>query len=585
MRERAGDFSQTFTSAGQLITIFDPLTTRPDPDHPGAFIRTPFGGNVIPADRISQLSKTTFSLFPLGNLPGQPITHAQNLFQTAKSPIDRYTWGLRLDYSLTEKSRIALRYTRDVLEPWRFPNFFNSVIDTDGRYIAIPRRSATLQYTNSFSPTLLLEVRTGINTDGENGYGPFSQDIGKNFDLTSLGFPKSFIDQRQHGHFTPRGAFPNYNVADLTNFGALGDQIRTGMAWDTSVSVTKVLASHTIKVGYDKRFSAFNSGGVGNNLFTFNRGFTQGPNPTVASASAGDGIASFILGMPATGNQTFNPDFALGQHYQAIFVQEDWKASRKLTFNLGLRWEYEEPVTDRYNLFTNFDPNAAAALQVPGLNLHGGPTFPGASGTRFVTEPRQNMWAPRLGMAYQVRPNVVVRSGYGITYIPIKGTAIPNYTGYSPITVMTTSLDGGLTPKDTVSNPFPSGLNLPTGSTLGIATGLGGDLQTQLRDPKPGYMQQWNFTLQFEPRSNWLVEGAYVGSKGHACAHQSVHQLRPDLAGQSVIGQCVAAARCKSVLRQNFDGSVERAHGAAPAAAAPLSAVQQRTRRLDVVGR
>lgn len=523
VRERAGDFSQTFTSAGQLITIFDPLTTRPDPAHPGAFIRDPFGGNVIPADRISQLSKTTFSLFPLGNLPGQPITHAQNLFQTAKSPIDRYTWGLRLDYSLTEKSRIALRYTRDVLEPWRFPNFFNSVIDTDGRYIAIPRHSATLQYTNSFSPTLLLEVRTGINTDGENGYGPFSQDIGKNFDLTSLGFPKSFIDQRQHGHFTPRGAFPNYNVGDLTNFGALGDQIRTGMAWDTSVSVTKVLASHTIKVGYSKRFSAFNSGGVGNNLFTFNRGFTQGPNPTVASASAGDGIASFILGMPATGNNTFNPDFALGQHYQAVFVQEDWKASRKLTLNLGLRWEYEEPVTDRYNLFTNFDPSAAAAIQVPGLNLHGGPTFPGASGTRFVTEPRENMWAPRLGMAYQVRPNVVVRSGYGITYIPIKGTGIPNYTGYSPITVMTTSLDGGLTPKDTVSNPFPSGLNLPTGSTLGIATGLGGDLQTQMRDPKPGYMQQWNFTLQFEPRSNWLMEGAYVGSKG---THLLTNQFR-----------------------------------------------------------
>ena len=530
VRERAGDFSQTFTSAGQLITIFDPLTTRPDPAHPGAFIRSPFGGNVIPPDRISQLSKTTFSLFPLGNLPGQPITHAQNLFQTAKSPIDRYTWGLRLDYSLTENSRIALRYTRDVLEPWLFPNFFNSVIDTDGRYIAIPRRSATLQYTNSFSPTLLLEVRTGINTDGENGYGPFSQDIGKNFDLTSLGFPKSFIDQRQHGHFTPRGAFPNYNVADLTNFGALGDQIRTGMSWDTSFSLTKVLASHTIKVGYSERFSAFNSGGVGNNLFTFNRGFTQGPNPTVASATAGDGIASFMLGMPATGNNTFNPDFALGQHYHAAFVQEDWKATRKLTMNLGLRWEYEEPVTDRYNLFTNFDANAAAAIQVPGLNLHGGPTFPGASGTRFVTDPRENMWAPRLGLAYQVRPNVVVRSGYGITYIPIKGTGIPNYTGYSPITVMTTSLDGGLTPKDTVSNPFPSGLNLPTGSALGIATGLGGDLQTQVRDPKPGYMQQWNFTLQFEPRPNWLVEGAYVGSKGtHVLTNQArnLDQISP----------------------------------------------------------
>jgi len=232
-----------------------------------------------------------------------------------------------------------------------------------------------------------------------------------------------------------------------------------------------------LKVGYDKRFSAFNSSNAGTSNFTFNRGFTQGPDPTVASASAGYGTASFILGMPATGNNIYNPDVALGQHYHAAFVQEDWKASRSLTLNLGLRWEYEAPLTERYNIFTNFDPGLTAPIQVPGLNLHGGPTFPGASGTRLVTDPQHSMWAPRLGLAYQAHPKLVVRSGYGITYIPVKGIGVPNYTGYSPITVMVTSLDGGLTPKDIVSNPFPSGLNLPTGSKLGAATGLGGDLQ------------------------------------------------------------------------------------------------------------
>ncbi|MEO8052636.1 MAG: TonB-dependent receptor [Acidobacteriota bacterium] len=529
-QERTGDFSETFTSAGKLINIFDPLTTRADPNRPGAFLRDPFPGNMIPANRISQLSKETFSFFPLGNLPGLPFSHAQNLFQTAKSPIDRYTWGIKGDYYLNEKSRLAIRYTRDVLAPWLFPNFFHSVIDTDGRYIAIPRHSAALQYTNSLTPTLLLEARVGLNTDGENGYGPFSQDPGKNFDLTSLGFPQSFINQRQHGHFTPNGAFPNYNVSDLTNFGALGDQIRTGMAWDSAISITKVLSSNNIKVGFDKRFSAFNSGGVGNNRFVFDRGFTQGPNPTVASSSAGDGIASFLLGTPSSGNNTYNPDIALGQHYYAAFVQDDWKASRNLTLNLGLRWEYEAPVTERYNVFTNFDPSLTAPIQVPGLNLHGGPTFQGANGTRGVTDPLHNMWAPRLGLAYQALPSLVVRAGYGITYIPIKGTAIPNYSGYTPTTVMVTSLDGGLTPRDTVSNPFPNGLLQPSGSSLGALTGLGGDLQTQLRDPKPGYMQQWNFTLQFQPRSNWLVEGAYVGSKGtHVLTVQprNLNQIAP----------------------------------------------------------
>lgn len=530
--ERVGDFSQTLASNGQLITIFDPSTTTADPSRPGAFIRQPFPGNVIPPARVSKLSQEIFKLFPPGNLPGLPLTHAQNLYQVAKSPIDRYGVGIKGDYYITQNRRFALRYTRDSISPWRFPNFFQSVIDTDGRYILIPRNSASAQYTESITPTLLLEARAGLNTDGEKGYGPFSQDIGKNFDLTSLGFPQSFIDQRQRGHYTPRGAFPTFNIADLTNLGAgTPDQIRSGLIWDTSITLTKVFSKHTVKTGYDKRFSAFNFSGVGNSSFRFDRGFTQGPDPTRASTTAGYGIASFILGTPASGITSYNPDLAIGQHYHAAFLQDDWKVSRNLTLNLGVRWEYEAPVIERFNTFTNFDPALTAPIQVPGLNLHGGPIFPGVTGgPRGVTDPTYKMWAPRLGFAYQATGHVVVRGGYGITYIPIKGTGIPLYTGFSPITVMVTTLDGGLTPKDTVSNPYPNGINRPTGSTLGAATGLGSDLQTQLRDPKPGYMQQWNFTLQFEPRTNWLLEGAYVGSKGtHVLTAQArnLNQLDP----------------------------------------------------------
>lgn len=528
-RERAGDFSETLTAAGQLITIYDPLTTQASG---GGFVRQAFPGNVIPANRVSKLSQEILKLVPAGNLPGLRNSRAQNLFQTAKSPINRYDWGLKGDYNFTEKSRFAMCYTRDVLEPWLFPNFFNSVIDTDGRYIAIPRHSATAQYTHSISAAFLLEARAGINTDGENGFGPFSQEIGKNFDLTSLGFPQSFIDQRQRGHFTPPGAFPVFNVGDFTNFGAgTPDQIRTGLAWDTSIMATKIMSSHTLKFGYDKRFSAFNFSGVGNSTFTFNRGFTQGPDPNAASVTSGFGTASFILGMPATGSNVFNPDYSIGQHYHAAFLQEDWKATRTLTLNLGVRWEYEAPQTERFNAYANFDPNLTAPIQAPGLNLRGGPIFPAANGgTRHITDPTYKMWAPRLGYAWQLRQHLVARGGYGITYIPIKGTGIPTYPGYAAITTMVTSLDGGLTPKDTVANPFPSGLNVPTASRLGASTLLGGDLQTQMREPKPGYMQQWNFTLQLEPKPNWLVEGAYVGSKGtHVLTVQArnLNQLDP----------------------------------------------------------
>ena len=528
-RERAGDFSETLTGAGQLIGIYDPLTTVASG---GGFVRQAFPGNVIPANRVGKLSQEILKLVPAGNLPGLPNSRAQNLFQAAKSPIDRYTWGLKGDYNLAQNSRFAIRYTRDVLEPWLFPNFFNSVIDTDGRRIAIPRHSGTAQYTHSFSSTFLLEARAGINTDGENGFGPFSQEIGKNFDLTSLGFPQSFINQRQRGHFTPKGAFPVFNVSDFTNFGAgTPDQIRTGMALGTSLMATKILSNHTLKFGYDKRFSAFNFGGVGNSAFNFNRGFTQGPNPNAPSATSGFGTASFLLGTPATGTNVFNPDYAIGQHYHAAFLQEDWKVTRKFTLNLGVRWEHEAPQTERFNAYANFDPNLTAPIQVPGLSLRGGPVFPAANGgTRYITDPTYKMWAPRLGYAWQLRQHLVARGGYGVLYIPIKGTGIPTYPGYAAITPMVTSIDAGLTPRDTMSNPFPSGLNIPSGSSLGALTLLGGDLQTQMRDPKPGYMQQWNFTLQLEPKANWLVEGAYVGSKGtHVLTAQTrnLNQLDP----------------------------------------------------------
>ncbi|MFN7921732.1 MAG: carboxypeptidase regulatory-like domain-containing protein [Bryobacteraceae bacterium] len=526
-QERAGDFSGTLTTGGQLITVYDPLTTITT----GTPSRQAFPGNVIPANRITQMSKEILRQVPLGNLPGLANSHAQNLYQEAGSPINRYTWGVKTDYQINAASRFAIRYTRDVLEPWRFPNFFNSVIDTDGRYISIPRHSGTAQYTHSLSPSFLLEARAGINTDGENGFGPFSQDIGKNYDLTALGFPQSFVDQRQRGHFTPRGAFPVINVPDLTSFGAgTPDQIRTGLAWDTSIMATKILSNHTLKFGYDKRFSQFNFSGVGNTTFNFSRGFTQGPNPNAGSTTAGFGTASFLLGMPASASNVFNPDYTIGQHYHAAFLQEDWKATRSLTLNLGVRWEFEAPQTERFDAWANFDPNLTAPFQVPGFPIRGVPVFRSANGTRYITDPKHDMFAPRIGYAWQLRQRLVARGGYGIVYIPVKGNGIPTYPGYAAITTMVTSLDGGLTPRDTVANPFPGGLLRPSGSSLGAATLFGGDIQTQMRDPKPGYMQQWNFTLQFEPKANWLLEGAYVGSKGtHVLTSQSrnLNQLDP----------------------------------------------------------
>jgi hypothetical protein len=521
--QRAGDFSQTFAANGQLITIYDPLTTLPNPATPGAFSRQPFPGNAIPGDRISQLAKAVWAMYPLGNLPGLAITHTQNLFLIGKAPTDRQTGGVRIDYNLRQNRRLAVRYTRDVLnESVPTGNYFKSVLDNDKPVVYVPRHSGMVQYTESITPTLVLDARSGINRDYDHGLagssvGPY---VDKGFNLSSLGFPTALISQLQTGP-SAAGLFPMLAISDLlvggtgTGLGSPGPGFRAAYTWGNSISVTKIVSGHTVKAGYQYTYYAGNPYDRTPMNFTFNRGFTQGPNPTVASVTAGFGLASFDLGMPASGAATYVSSREFNERDHAVFVQDDWKVSRRLTLNLGLRWEYQGPFKDRFNEMTNFDPNAAAALQVPGLSLKGVLIFPGVNGVpRGVVEESVKHFGPRFGFGYQAAEKLVARGGYAITYVPEKGILAPSSTGFGSATSMIASLDNGLTPYNTVSDPFPQGLVLPTGSSLGTLTGVGSAVSGQLRNVLPGYVQQWNFTLQYSPWDNWLVEGAYLGNKG-----------------------------------------------------------------------
>jgi hypothetical protein len=525
--ERIGDYSDTRTADGQLVTVYDPLTTRPNPTTAGASIRTAFPGNAIPSNRISKISQEIFKLYPLGNLPGLPFTRTQNLFQTTSTPIDRNTWGVKIDYNLNESRRLAVRYTRDQLY-WNSDDFFNNILDEQARkFVYTPRHSASLQYTESITPTLLLDAKMGLNRDYDQGITPATALGG--FDITTWGFPASLKSQLPIIKNAETGLTPGITIGDANAVGGGTPHGRAGTTWANGVSLTKIQKTHTLKGGYEYRFYSHNPFNGSTPTFTFNRGFTQGPDPNRASANAGYGVASFVLGYPGSGSFTFNADDTKSERYHALYLQDDWKATQRLTLNLGMRWEYESPLNDRFNVFTNFDPYIDSPLKVPGLALKGGLAFPGVNGVpRGVYDPNYHNFGPRFGFGYQARSNFVVRGGYGISFIPVKGTGFSQRTGFSSTTAMNTSIDGGLTPYDTIANPFPNGLNRPTGSSLGALTGLGTSVTGQIRSFTPGYAQQWNFTLQYEPWANWLVEGAYVGNKGvHLITGNNLNQLHP----------------------------------------------------------
>jgi hypothetical protein len=304
-----------------------------------------------------------------------------------------------------------------------------------------------------------------------------------------------------------------------------------------SASLTRISGSHTLKFGGEQRFYSINNWGRSNSSggYTFNRGFTQGPNPLVASATSGFGLASFLLGTPASGSATLAPDRTASLKYFAMFVQDDWKATSKLTLNFGLRWEYETPLTDRYNILSNFDPAATVRLGADGPTVRGGLAFPGSNGVgRDLTEPDRNDWGPRFGFAYKVNAKTVVRGGYGLMYVPTHPFIGPTTTGFTFSTPMVTTRDGGLTPYHTLANPFPDGLTQPTGSSLGGLTGVGTSVAGQLRNLSRGYSQQWNTTLQYEPWNNWLFEAAWVANKGTRLQGNSreLNYLSDDLRAQ-----------------------------------------------------
>ena len=383
----------------------------------------------------------------------------------------------------------------------------------DGRTILIPRKGAYLSYTDSISATLLFDARVGFNHQIE-GYNTPSQ----GFDITQLGMPASLLAQSQQAPTASKqGTFPRLTVSDLITFGgtnAAANHTNTGSA---STTMTKIHGEQTWKFGYEFRLYQRNEFTLNYPVgsYTVNRQFTQGPNPDVASATSGYSVASLLLGVPSSATAGINVASAITLKYNALFFQDDWKLGRKLTLNLGLRWDKEGAPTERYNIFENFDPTAPS-ISVPGLNVHGGLSYPSINGRdrSFFTSSNKN-FQPRLGFAYQATSKMVLRGAYGISFVPTtQGSYTSSQIGFSSTTPMVASNDGGHTPANTLSNPYPSGLILPTGSSLGSLTAIGTNVTGQLYNVGRGYSQQWNFTIQHQPWQNWLFELGYVGNRG-----------------------------------------------------------------------
>ncbi len=518
--ERAGNFSQSRQMlAGQCVPVqlFDPFSTRANPA--GGFIRDPLPGSIVPANRIDRVGASVATFFPNPTSAGAACTGINNFFSDKVFGTNTNQMDMKLDWAPTSKTKytagLAWRTRKDLA-----PNHYGNIADT--RIVngdSLPSKSLRLEFTRTHTPTLLFQGRFGI-TRFERVNGPNTDE---NYSLADLGFPAALDRQMTR----PLG-FPAFSFAGFLGMGrgsAFLDQAGTSFTW--AGSVTRIAGKHTLKAGIDFRINQ-SLEGVGTDSsgnFSFDRSFTQGPNPNAPANDRGHPIASMLLGVPTSGQVGILPKVLTSNPYMGLYIQDDFKVTRKLTLNLGLRWDLEPGRSERFNQLSYFDFDAASPLatQVGIPGLRGGLRFVGVDGNpkrQFNTD--LNNFAPRFGFAYSLNPKTVIRGGYGIFFLPYIGAAsgwASGINGFLSFTQMVNSPDG-LRVGDQLSNPFPSGLGLPQAPAAGLLTNIGQDFGASGRDGavdrgnRVAYSQQWNLNVQRELPGGVSVELAYVGNKG-----------------------------------------------------------------------
>ena len=324
---------------------------------------------------------------------------------------------------------------------------------------------------------------------------------------------------------------------NVQNFQSLGQNTFTDLViapttHSFNANATKVWGTHTLKMGADYRKFLLNftqlffpSGQV-----SFNNAQWTQRNPNVTNGTQGAALASMLLGIPSGFNLSHNPDPASASSYFGGYLQDDWKIARNFTINLGLRYDFDVPRTERFNRLAYFDTEATSPLAgvVPAnpyfdpSQLKGAVVFTDENNRQQVDTDYDNV-SPRIGFAWNFAEKTVVRGGYGIFYMPSHVQAAGHsgssgMIGYNTQSDMIVSVDSNRTPLRYIDNPFPDGFNLPPGNTLGASTnlglGMGGGTGGYFTTNQVPHMQQWNLNVQRELPGNIITELAYIGSKG-----------------------------------------------------------------------
>ncbi|HEV8038015.1 MAG TPA: TonB-dependent receptor [Bryobacteraceae bacterium] len=498
--QRTGNFSQTMTfdENGNLapVTIYNPKSIDANGN------RTPFPNNTIPVSMLDTVAKNLLAYFPEPNTPGDAGTNYNNFRRNVQSTYTGYQFDARVDHNFNDNNHLGVRYSRG--------HFINPVGETyvDDSYLyKTDVHNAVVDYTWTISPSLLYTARIGLDLAIAPGITNYPK-------LTSVGFP-SILEANGLTRMPMIEFDQTYtNLFDQccvdTHFSHTLYTYSSELVW--------VKGSHSIKFGGEQRLFYNNFWQPDNPTGLFN----FGPDATNAQpgngvVTQGDPFASFLLGFGdnTSGPLNIKPPVANKSKETAFYVQDDWKVNAKLTLNLGLRYEWSTPYTERYNRETFSDFTASTGVNVPGLGVLNGTSIFASPSQRTVPIDRNN-FAPRLGMAYSWDSKTVIRAGAGIYYGANIATNFqypgPAFYKSAPIFF---SKDFYQTQYATLENPFPAGLPPPQGATYGKLAqwgfSNGSDLSYEAaRNPQ---IYQWSGGVQRLLPSDIVVSVDYSANR------------------------------------------------------------------------
>jgi hypothetical protein len=491
---RQGDFSNLRSSSGNPITIYDPGSTRANPNG-GGLVRDAFANNQIPQGRFDPITPKILDFWPQANrAPTNAFTFSNNFQDASASNVDWSQWNFKIDHRFGDKNSMFFRYSQARHRP-SGNSFFTDPTVGQNREDDQTNRNAVISDTHSFSPTLLNSLRVGV--------------MRQLFTFAAINAFQDWPSKLGLPPIVPDDQMPQINFG----YGTIGGQAvgtRASFNWDIQNMVTKIAGNHTLKFGANYRdlYGANRQGSALSGNFTFD-GLTNNPQ---ATAGTGNNMAQFLLGDV----RTSYVDRILGNSWDgfglSFFVQDDWKISHRLTLNLGVRYDFQNKPFERNDGHINFDPTCTLPNGLLGCTV-----FAGVEGQpRSFRAEDYNDFAPRIGFAYDLtgKGKTVLRGGYGVYYPSIFWR---NFFGDIALFSSTRTTYSAVGPGQAAfrfQDGFPFAPVESPGASAGAAARLGQSVSLTEADKSTPLTQQWNMSLQHQV-GEWMFDATYAGNKGN----------------------------------------------------------------------